>query len=128
VPPIFEPEVAARAIVFAAFNCRREIWLGLPSWKAIVGTTVAPALLDRILARKGYTGQMRDEPEPPDAPANLFEPVRGSQGAHGSFDDLARSDTWTLWPTEHRNALLAGGSALLGALGLRWLRGQLRRS
>jgi NAD(P)-dependent dehydrogenase (short-subunit alcohol dehydrogenase family) len=128
VPPIFEPEVAARAIVFAAFNRRREIWLGLPSWKAILGTTVAPALLDRILARKGYTAQMRDELEPADAPANLFEPVRGSQGAHGSFDDLARSDTWTLWPTEHRNALLAGGSALLGALGLRWLRGQLRRS
>jgi hypothetical protein len=93
-----------------------------------VGTTVAPALLDRILARKGYTAQMRDEPEPADAPANLFEPVRGSQGAHGSFDDRARSYSWTLWPTEHRNALLAGGSALLGALGLRLLRGQLRRS
>jgi NAD(P)-dependent dehydrogenase (short-subunit alcohol dehydrogenase family) len=128
VPPIFEPEVAARAIVFAAFSQRREIWLGASSWKAILGTTVAPGLLDRFLARKGYTAQMRDEPQPADAPANLLEPVHGSQGAHGSFDSRARSNSWTLWPTEHRNALLAGGAALLGALGLELLCGPRRRS
>jgi NAD(P)-dependent dehydrogenase (short-subunit alcohol dehydrogenase family) len=128
VPPIFQPEVAARAIVLAAFSRRREIWLGRSSWKAILANMVAPELLDRILARKGYTDQMRNEAEPPDAPANVFEPVHGSQSAHGSFDDGARNDSWTLWATEHRNALVAGASALLGALALELLQGRRRRS
>jgi NAD(P)-dependent dehydrogenase (short-subunit alcohol dehydrogenase family) len=117
VPPIYEPEVAARAIVFAAFSRRREIWLGGSSWKAIVANTVAPGLLDRMLARDGYASQMRDEAEPPDAPANLFKPVRGSQGAHGSFGDRARTGSWTLPATRHRGVLVAGGLAILGALG-----------
>lgn len=116
VPPIYQPEVAARAIVFAAFSRRREIWLGGSSWKAIVANAVAPRLLDHLLARDGYASQMRDEAEPADAPANLFEPVRGSQGAHGSFDDRARGDSWTLPITKHRAALVAAGLALLGAL------------
>ncbi len=118
VPPIYQPEVAARAIVFAAFSGRREIWLGVSSWKAILGNKVAPALLDRYLARSGYTSQMRDEPRPSDAPANLFHPVPGRQRAHGSFDDKARTGALTLWATENRNALITAGSVLLGALGL----------
>jgi len=117
VPPIYEPEVAARAIVFAAFSRRREIWLGGSSWKAIVANAVAPGLLDRMLARDGYASQMRNETEPADAPANLFEPVRGSQGAHGSFGDRARASSWTLPMARHRGALVAGGLALLGVLG-----------
>jgi NAD(P)-dependent dehydrogenase (short-subunit alcohol dehydrogenase family) len=128
VPPVFQPEVAARAIVLAAFSRRREIWLGGSSWKAILGSMVAPGLLDQILARNGYTDQMRDEAEPPDTPADLFEVVHGSQGAHGSFDDGARNDSWTLWATEHRNALVAGVSALLGALALELLQGRRPRS
>jgi len=126
VPPIFQPEVAARAIVFAAFSRRREIWLGTSSWKAILGNKVAPALLDRVLARQGYTSQMRDDPEPADAPANLFHSVPGHQGAHGSFDDRARRGSGTLWATERRNALMTAGSALLGALVLQFLQARRR--
>lgn len=106
VPPIYQPEAAARAIVFAAFSRRREIWLGGSSWKAIVANAVAPRLLDHLLARDGYASQMRDEAEPADAPANLFEPVRGSQGAHGSFDDRARGGSWTLPITSTGQRLL----------------------
>ena len=115
VPPIYQPEVAADAIVFAAFNSRREIWLGHSSWQAIVANKLMPGLLDRYLARQGYSTQMRPEREPEDAPANLFHAVPGRQGAHGSFDDRAQAGAWTLWMTEHRAGLTAAGSALLGA-------------
>jgi len=125
VPPIFQPEVAAEAVVFAAFNKRREIWLGGSSWQVILANKIAPSLLDYYLADKGYSSQMRNEPTPPNPPSNLFEPVPGHQAAHGSFDSLAASETMTLWFTEHRDALLAGGAALLGAA---WLcLGQGRR-
>jgi NAD(P)-dependent dehydrogenase (short-subunit alcohol dehydrogenase family) len=116
VPPIFQPEVAAAAIVFAAFNPRREIWLGAPTWRAILGNSVAPGLIDRFLARTGYSSQMRPQPEPEGAPANLFQPVSGPRGAHGSFDDLARSEAWTLWAQQNRGAVAAVGSILLGAI------------
>ncbi|MEO8714258.1 MAG: SDR family oxidoreductase, partial [Acetobacteraceae bacterium] len=115
VPPIYQPEVVGRAVVFAAFHPRREIWLGLPAWKAIVANKIAPGLLDRFLARTGFSGQMRDEPTGPDAPSNLFETVPGRQGAHGSFDRQARNYAATLWATENRG-VLAAGAAALGAL------------
>jgi short chain dehydrogenase len=76
VPPIFQPEVPARAIVFAAENpSRREIWVGFSTAKAIVGNALMPGLLDRYLVKAGYNGQLTDEPKPRDAPANLFETV-----------------------------------------------------
>jgi NAD(P)-dependent dehydrogenase (short-subunit alcohol dehydrogenase family) len=116
VPPIFQPEVAADAIVFAAFNPRREIWVGGPAWKAILGNRVAPGLIDRYLAQTGYASQMRGEAEPDHAPANLFETVPGRRGAHGSFDDQARSEAWTLWAQQNRGTVAAAGGMLLGAL------------
>ncbi len=119
VPPIFQPEVAAEAIVFAAFNPRREIWLGLSSWKAILANKLAPGLLDRYLAQYGYSSQMRDEKQPEDAPGNLFAAVPGNRGAHGSFDNQASAASWTLWATEHRNALAVGAAVL----GTAWLVG-----
>ncbi len=115
VPPIYQPEVVARAVVFAAFHPRREIWLGLPAWKAIVANKIAPGLLDRFLARTGYASQQRDEPTGPHPPANLFETVTGNQGAHGSFDQQARHSAATLWATENRGVLTAATVAL-GAL------------
>ncbi len=126
VPPIFQPEVAARAVVFAAFNRRREIWLGGPSWKAILGNKVAPGLLDHLLAGQGYTKQLRGEPAQGNGEGNLFKPAPGHQGAHGSFDDKARSGTATLWFTEHRDTLVAAGAALLGLIGARLLESRAR--
>ena len=55
--------------------------------KAIIANRIAPGLLDRYLAKAGYTGQLSDQPSDPDAPGNLFEPVPGAYGAHGRFDD-----------------------------------------
>ena len=77
VAPIFEPEVPARAIYFAATHRRREVWVGFPTVKAILANRIAPGLIDRYLASAGYTGQLTDEALPADAPANLFEAGSG---------------------------------------------------
>ena len=77
VPPVFQPEVPARAIYFGAFKPRRQIWVGFPTIKAILANRIAPGLIDRYLAKSGYTGQLTDQPSDPDAPGNLFEPWRG---------------------------------------------------
>jgi short-subunit dehydrogenase len=116
VPPIFQPEVAAEAIVFAAYARRREVWVGAPTWKAIIGNRIAPALLDRYLARQGYTGQLTSEPADPDAPGNLFEPLPGDHGAHGRFDDSARPSSSVLWMVMHRGAVAAAGALAVVAL------------
>ncbi len=100
VPPIFQPEIAAEAIFFAAHHPRREIWLGRPTVEAVLGNKLAPGLLDRYLARTGYTGQLTQEPAT-GSKNNLFEPVDGDFGAHGRFDErarerdvIARATTW----------------------------------
>jgi len=112
VPPIYQPEVAARGIHYAAHHRRRELWVGFPAVKAILGNGLVPWLGDRVLAKEGYSGQMDDQPLPPDRPDNLFEPVDHDFGTHGRFD--ARSRRWSaqLWATTHRGAVAAG---LLGA-------------
>ncbi|MCB8839009.1 SDR family oxidoreductase [Aurantimonas sp. VKM B-3413] len=114
VPPIFEPEVAARAIFFAATNKRREIWVGYSSVQAIVGNMIAPGLLDRFLAKKGYKSQLSNTPKPADAPANLFHPVAGHATAHGRFDSEARSTSLEMVTERHRDAVIAG----VGLIGL----------
>lgn len=115
VPPIFQPEVAARAILFAARHPRRQIWVGWPTVRAVLANRVAPALIDRYLASAGYSGQLTDERKQADAPNNLFEPVPGSYGAHGRFDDRASASSWQMFTDRHRTA--AWGIALAG-LGL----------
>jgi hypothetical protein len=119
VPPIFQPEVAAEAIVFAAYARRREVWVGGSTIKAILGNKIVPGLLDRFLAQDGYSGQLSSEPADPAAPDNLFEPVPGDHGAHGRFDRRATSRSAALWASMHKGALLAGaavvGLALLTA-------------
>ena len=102
VPPIFQPEVAAEAIYFAAHNPRREFYIGLPTVKAIVADKIAPGLLDRYLARTGYDSQQYNGVEDPNRPDNLWQPVPGDHGAHGAFDSRARSWNPQLWTTEHR--------------------------
>jgi NAD(P)-dependent dehydrogenase (short-subunit alcohol dehydrogenase family) len=90
VPPIFQPELAAEAIFYAAHSRRRELVVGWPTLKAIYGEKVAPGLLDRYLARNGYDAQQTDEPLDGERAGNLFEPVDGDFAAHGPFDDQAR--------------------------------------
>jgi NAD(P)-dependent dehydrogenase (short-subunit alcohol dehydrogenase family) len=91
VPPIFQPEVAAKAIEHAARHGPREILVAWPTVKAVFGERIAPGLLDRYLARTGYDAQLTDEPLDGEREGNLFEPVPGDFGAHGRFDDRART-------------------------------------
>ena len=106
IPPIFEPEVVARAIFFGATHKRREVWVGYSTVQAIIGNRIAPGLLDRFLATKGYSGQLSQIPLPADAPANLFEPVPGHATAHGRFDAQAKTTSWEMFTDRHREALL----------------------
>jgi NAD(P)-dependent dehydrogenase (short-subunit alcohol dehydrogenase family) len=105
VPPIFQPEVAAEAIYFAALHPRREFYVGWPSVKAIIANKVAPGLLDRILARTGYDGQQYDGPEDPNRAHNLWAPVAGDHGAHGDFDARAKRSSAQWWLNTHRGAI-----------------------
>ena len=119
VPPIFEPEIAAEAIVFATYARRREVWVGGPTIKAIIANKIFPGLLDRYLAHDGYSGQLSSEPADPSAPDILFEPVAGDHGAHGRFDRRSTPRSGALWASMHKESLVAGvalgGLALLGA-------------
>jgi short-subunit dehydrogenase len=120
VPPIYQPEVAAEGIWFGAHRRRREVWVGAPAVATILGNKVAPALLDRYLARTGVQGQQTEEPSPPDRPVDLWEPVAGDHGAHGIFDDMAKPASAQLWVTRHRRAFgLTGAVLVSGAVVLR---------
>lgn len=112
VPPIFEPEVAARAIYYAAHHRRREIYVGYPTVKAIYGNEIAPGYADRYLARTGFKSQQTEQPVAPNRPDNLFEPVEGDFGAHGEFTDRARSFSPQLWLDLHRGTAAAAMAGL----------------
>ncbi|MGE3539657.1 MAG: SDR family oxidoreductase [Candidatus Tectimicrobiota bacterium] len=116
VPPIFQPEVAAAAIVWAAYHPRREWYVGWPTVKAIVGNNLAPGLADHYLARIGYASQQYDGPADPDQPNNLWQPLPGDHGAHGAFD--ARATPWSLqlWATTHRRTLALAGLGIVGTI------------
>jgi short-subunit dehydrogenase len=116
VPPIYQPEVAAKAIVYASQHNRREIYVGMPSVKAIIANKLFPGLLDHYLAHTGYKAQQTDEPEDPQRRDNLYEPLAGDHGAHGRFDDRSRNFSPQLWTNLHRDGLAA--FALLGAAAL----------
>ena len=124
VPPIYQPEIAADAIVFAAYSTRREVWVGWPTVKAILATKLAPGLLDRYLASRGYTAQMTDEPADPRAPDNLFEPLPGDFGAHRGFDSRATDRCVQLWATRRRPELVAVATLILLGLAA-WMRARI---
>lgn len=125
VPPIFEPEVAARAIVWAARHRRREIFVGSSTVAAIWGNRLAAPLLDRYLARYAYRAQLAPEPIEPDRRDNLWQTVPGDHGAHGRFTPRASRSSRELWLTTHRRMLF--GACAAGA-GLLWLATRARRS
>jgi NAD(P)-dependent dehydrogenase (short-subunit alcohol dehydrogenase family) len=118
VPPIFQPEVAARAIYYAAHHPkRREYFVGGSTVKAIFGNKLAPSLADHYLSRVGYDSQQYDGHEDPDRPNNLWEPVAGDHGAHGDFDRRARSSSMEFWAESHTQWLaLAASLAIVGGI------------
>jgi hypothetical protein len=113
VPPIFQPEIAADAIVWAAYSNRREINVAATTSVAVIGNNFLPGLGDWYLANHGYDSQMTDEPEIPNRPNNLFSPLPGDHGAHGVFDNrsLNRSVAWEL--NKHRPWVVAGAALML---------------
>ena len=117
VPPIYQPEVIARAVYWAAHHRRRELAVGSSTVKAILGDKVIPGLLDHYLAWVGYEGQQTREPVKPDRPHNLYEPLPGDHGAHGLFDDRAITFSLQSWANRYRGWL---GLATLGVAALLW--------
>ncbi len=126
VPPIFQPELIARAVVDFADHPRREMWLGWSAIRAIVGNRIAPGLIDRYLGRTGYDSQQTEEAMPSDAPSNLWEPVPGEWGAHGRFDARARTTSLAMWASRHRRPLTTAGAAALGAMAAGAVKGAWR--
>jgi NAD(P)-dependent dehydrogenase (short-subunit alcohol dehydrogenase family) len=117
LPPIFQPEFGARAIVRAAQNAPRELWVGRPAIRAILGNFVAPGWIDRLLARKGYEGQLSQEERDPAEPDNLFSPVQGNFGAHGRFDGQS-SETGPVVASSGAIRSIIGATALAGIASL----------
>ena len=107
VPPIFQPEVAAQAIVWAAEHERRELLVGWPTVFGILGHKLVPGFMDRYLADAAWAGQMLERPLP-ERPDNLWQPVPGHQAARGAFDARAQADSPLLWADTHRGVVAAG--------------------
>ena len=133
VPPIFQPEVAARAIVYAAERHPRELWVGAPTVKAIVGQMFIPGILDHYLGKTGYLAQQTNEPVSCHRTDNLWKPVPGDHGAHGTFDSRARETSSELWTRTHLGllsglALIAGGAIAAGFKSRSQKREEFRRA
>ena len=128
VPPIYQPEVAARGIVYAADHpARREYWVGASTAMTLTANKFAPALLDRYLARTGYSSQQTSEPAKPGRADNLMQPVDGppgtDHGAHGSFDGRSHARSAQLWVSHHPAlSVLAGSGAAAAAVLVAWRR------
>lgn len=113
---VYQPEVAARAIVFAATENRRSIWVGFPTFKAIIGNKIAPWYADWVLARQGVKGQQTDQPADPHSKNNVWEPVPGDQGTYGDFGNIATNKSFTLWASINRNIVRGLAGVTLVAL------------
>src|SRR5688500_18781408 len=110
-PPVFQPEVPAEAIYYAAHHRRRELFVGWPTLKTVIGNRLVPGYVDRVLANTGYEGQQYNGLVDPDRQHNLWEPVAIDFGAHGDFDRGAKSFSWLLWADVHREMVAMGLSA-----------------
>jgi hypothetical protein len=125
VPPIYQPEFAARAVVHAAEHPnRREYWVGSTTMATLAANAIAPGLLDRYLARTGISSQQIDQPPPQEA--NLWQPVDSPDGhdfgAHGEFDDRSHRDDPQLWASQHHGVLGLAGAGLAAVAALLWRR------
>jgi NAD(P)-dependent dehydrogenase (short-subunit alcohol dehydrogenase family) len=115
--PPYQPEIAARAIHWAAHHRRKSVMLGWPTLEAIFGDRIASSLLDRYLARTAYKGQQDADLVSPDRRDNLYAPVPGDFGAHGRFDAVARKHSTQFWVTRHRTPLALGAITALAGIG-----------
>jgi len=118
VPPIYQPEVAARGVLYAADHPkRREYWVGASTAATLAANAIAPGLLDRYLGKTGFSSQQTEQKQPPDAPVNLWEPADGPDGkdfgAHGIFDNKATNSAPQLWASQHHGLLAAAASGVL---------------
>ncbi|HVT64245.1 MAG TPA: SDR family oxidoreductase [Mycobacteriales bacterium] len=125
VPPIYQPEFAAEAVLYAADHPRRrEYWVGASTMATLAANAVAPGLLDRYLGRTGYTSQQTDQPHTAASPVNLWQPADGEDGhdfgAHGEFDAQAHQRDPQLWASQHHGVLAALGAGLGVAAGAVW--------
>jgi NAD(P)-dependent dehydrogenase (short-subunit alcohol dehydrogenase family) len=123
VPPIYQPEVAAQAILRAADHPRRrEYWVGFSTVGTLLANKIAPGLLDRYLAVNGYAAQQTDQPRDPHQPANLRDPADGPGGrdfgAHGPFDARSHARSWQMWASHHHGLVAAAG---LGTAAFTWM-------
>lgn len=117
VPPIYQPEVAARALVHMAEHPRRSMWVGASTVGTIWGNRLAPGLLDRFLARTNVDAQQNADHDPPAKQANTWEPLPGDHGAHGVFDETAHARSPELWVSTHRALSAAAATGVAAAVG-----------
>jgi NAD(P)-dependent dehydrogenase (short-subunit alcohol dehydrogenase family) len=118
VPPIYQPEIAARAVLYAAEHPnRREYWVGASTAATLIANAVAPGILDRYLGKTGFTSQQETGIPSRELAPNLWdatdEQPGSDQGAHGSFDDRAKTRSPQLWASQH-HGLLATAAAVVG--------------
>jgi short-subunit dehydrogenase len=117
LPPVYQPEVAAKAIVWAAEHPRRELLVGWPVVLGVLGQRIAPGLMDRYVANRAWVGQQSEDPEHAGRPDSLESPVAVDVAAHGTFDQDASPDSALLWAEMHRGAVAAAALGV-GALAL----------
>jgi short-subunit dehydrogenase len=116
VPPIYQPEIPAEAVYWAAQHHRREVWVGASAVLAILGDKLAPSIADRYLAITGFKGQqMKDKPVSPDRPDNLYSPLPQMAATHGIFDDKAKTRSPQTWLATHRPVVFAALAGLSAA-------------
>jgi NAD(P)-dependent dehydrogenase (short-subunit alcohol dehydrogenase family) len=123
VAPVYQPEVAADAIHWAAHHRRREVYVGIPTVYTIWGNKVAPWLAERYLARTAVSGQLSDAAKSPDRPDNLFGPPPGDAGAHGPYGERAHRRSVQFWATKHRRGLLSAAAGVAVVAGAAVARG-----
>lgn len=114
--PLYQPEVAARGIVFAIDHPRRDLYVGGTTVAALYAQRFLPGLTDRFLARSAWEGQLGEEREDPGRRSNLWDPRPGDHGARGRFGDRAVDGSAQLWVTTHRGELAAMAGGLAGLL------------
>jgi short-subunit dehydrogenase len=122
VAPIYQPEIVADAVAWLVEHPRREMWVGASTVGTVMANRLAPGLLDRYLGRTGVRSQQTDEPLGRDRPFNLYEPVAGDHGAHGSFNDRAVHASAQLWMSKHKRFVTGAALAVAATLGPRAFR------